>query len=237
MESTIVIKLGGSLLSKSETEVFDYGYLSGLKEVLTEASLQENKFFIAVGGGYTMRKYRDLARKAGVVDDMSIHWVGTTVNVLHAYLVNAYFAQLADEDVIKYEDYYEGDKEKFMIDRKIKVGGGGRPGHSGDVDAILASDMLNSKIIVSLKNVDGVYDADPKLNPKAKRLSKISWREYLDIIGNKDKHEPGGNYPIDPIASRMAMERKLKFVILGGDDLENFGKYLKGQEYVGTEVT
>jgi len=35
----------------------------------------------------------------------------------------------------------------------------------------------------------------------------------------------------------MAMERKLKFVILGGDDLENFGKYLKGQEYVGTEVT
>jgi len=173
MESTIVIKLGGSLLSKSETEVFDYGYLSGLKEVLTEASLQENKFFIAVGGGYTMRKYRDLARKAGVV------------NVLHAYLVNAYFAQLADEDVIKYEDYYEGDKEKFMIDRKIKVGGGGRPGHSGDVDAILASDMLNSKIIVSLKNVDGVYDADPKLNPKAKRLSKISWREYLDIIGWK----------------------------------------------------
>lgn len=236
MGSTIVIKLGGSLLSKSESEVFDYGYLSGLKDVLTDPNLSDTKFFIAVGGGYTMRKYRDLAREAGVEDDLSIHWVGTTVNVLHAYLVNAYFAKLADIDVIKYEDYYDGNRKKFIIEHKIKVGGGGRPGHSGDVDAILAGDMLDSKVIVSLKNVDGVYDSDPKLNSRAKRLSRISWKEYLDIIGNKDKHEPGGNYPIDPIASRMAMERNLTFVILGGEDLENCRKYLRGEEYIGTEV-
>lgn len=236
MESTVVIKLGGSLLSKSEAEIFDFEYLSNLRKVLIESNLTNTKFFIAVGGGYTMRRYRDLARNAGVESDLSIHWVGTTVNVLHAYLVKAYLAELADEDVIKYEDYYGGDKEKFRILNKFKVGGGGRPGHSGDVDAILASSMLNSNLVVSLKNVDGVYDSDPKTNSQAKRLSRISWKEYLDIIGNKDAHEPGGNYPIDPIASRMAMERNIRFVILGGDDTENLGNYLNGKEFIGTEV-
>lgn len=258
MASTIVIKLGGSLVSHPGVELFDFSYLERLKTVLTDKSNDDKSFFLAVGGGNIMRKYRDLAKEAGAKNDIDLHWIGTTVNVLHAYLIKAYFSDLADEKVMKYEDYYvdfknklnskiqvgggssvisEDIEKKYTIAKKIMVGGGGRPGHSGDVDAVLAANLFDSNTVVSLKNVDGVYESDPKKNPDAKRLSKLSWVEYLEIIGNKVDHEPGGNYPIDPIASRMAMEKNLRFIILGGDDLENFGKYLKGEDYIGTEVS
>jgi uridylate kinase len=234
MPTPVIIKLGGSLLSRSEQDIFNFGYLANLKKLLEMHEFKELKFFLAIGGGYTMRKYRDLARDAGVTNDLSIHWVGTTVNVLHAYLVSAFFYPIADEEVIKYEDYYSD--KSFDITGKIKIGGGGRPGHSGDVDAILAAKKLGADSVISLKNVDGVYDSDPKINTGAKRLSKLSWDEYFQIINGKTQHEPGGNYPIDPIASKMAAEAKIKFYILSGDDLGNFAKFLKGEEYIGTEV-
>lgn len=237
MSKQIVIKLGGSLLSHGEDNIFDFGYLEKLKAVLTDPGLDENKYFLAIGGGYTMRKYRDLAREAGIKSDIEIHWVGTTVNVLHAYLVKAYLNEIADDEVIKYEDYYESDRNKFQVTKRVKIGGGGRPGHSGDVDAILAAEKLGADTVISLKNVDGVYEADPKMNPEAKRLDEITWSEYLEIIGGKKVHEPGGNYPIDPVASQMGEERNLKFVILAGDDLPNFLNYLKGESYKGTVVS
>jgi len=257
MPNQIVIKLGGSLLSRGEDNIFDFGYLEKLKAVLTDPELSENKYFLAIGGGYTMRKYRDLAREAGIKSDIEIHWVGTTVNVLHAYLVKAYLSDIADDEVIKYEDYYADSgltqsetvavgggssvvtdevANKFAIAKSIKVGGGGRPGHSGDVDALLAAQKLGSDTVISLKNVDAVYESDPKINPEAKRIDKLTWDEYLKIIKDKDTHEPGGNYPIDPVASRMARPAGVKFVILSGDDLPNFANYLKGEEFVGSVV-
>lgn len=250
MSKQIVIKLGGSLLSRGENDMFDFGYLEKLKTVLTDSTLSEMKYFLVVGGGYTMRKYRDLAREAGIKSDIEIHWVGTTVNVLHAYLVKAYLSDIADDEVIKYEDYYTdlspdtavggdillSEANKFSITKRIKVGGGGRPGHSGDVDALLAAQKLGADTVVSLKNVDAVYEADPKIYPEAKRIEKLSWDEYLKIIKDKDTHEPGGNYPIDPVASRMARSSSIKFVILSGDDLSNFASYLKGKEFVGSVV-
>lgn len=260
MSNQIVIKLGGSLLSRGEDNIFDFGYLEKLKAVLTDPELSENKYFLAIGGGYTMRKYRDLARAAGIKSDIEIHWVGTTVNVLHAYLVKAYLSDIADDEVIKYEDYYQDTElgseqnaarvrigggssvitenvaHKFPIARRVKVGGGGRPGHSGDVDALLAAQKLGADTVVSLKNVDAVYEADPKVYPEAQRIEKLTWDEYLKIIKDKDTHEPGGNYPIDPVASRMARESGIKFVIIGGEDLDNFRSYLLNRSFVGTIV-
>lgn len=255
MSKQIVIKLGGSLLSRGEDSIFDFGYLEKLKTVLTDPELNDNKYFLAIGGGYTMRKYRDLAREAGIKSDIEIHWVGTTVNVLHAYLVKAYLSDIADDEVIKYEDYYVDSEQtrsetvavssvvttdegvnKFTIAKRIKIGGGGRPGHSGDVDALLAAQKLGANTIISLKNVDAVYEADPKDFPEAKRIEKLSWDEYLKIIKDKDTHEPGGNYPIDPVASRMARSAGVRFVILSGEDLPNLKNYLLGEEFVGSTV-
>ena len=233
MQEIKVIKIGGSTVSKDKDNVFDYSFIASLEKVLMPFVEQGTKFFLTLGGGYTSRRYRDLAIEQGI-STIEQHWIGTTVNVLHAQLVKSYFEKVADDRVIKFEDYY--DESEMKIEKGILTGGGGRPGHSGDVDAILVAQKLGTKTVISLKNVDGVYDADPSKNPEAIRMDKLTWDEYLDIIGNKSEHEPGGNYPIDPIASRMAQEAGIEFLIMGSEDLSNLRLALNNEKFVGTIV-
>lgn len=230
-----VIKLGGSMVSKGADNLFDFAYLKELSEVLIARAEQGEKFFIVLGGGYLMRMYRDLASDAGVNDNTQLHWIGTTVNVLHGEIVRAYLHEHADDGVYKYDEYYND--EPLTINKSFKIGGGGRPGHSGDVDAILAAQKLSAKKIISLKNVDSVYDKDPSKFDDAAPVKQASWDQYQDIIGNKTTHEPGGNYPIDPVAAGMAQKAGLEFVILGGNDLSNLQKALNGDEFTGTIVS
>lgn len=234
MSQTFVVKLGGSAFSK-EDDIFDFEYIKKFRAALEPAIAEGNKFFIVVGGGYTMRHYRDMARKAGLNEDIQLHWIGTTVNVLHAEILRAFLHDIADERIVIYEDYYN--QQPLTIEKSLKIGGGGRPGHSGDVDANKAALRLGAKVIYSLKNVDAIYDKDPAKFSDAQPLENISWNEYLEIIGNKTEHEPGGNYPIDPIASREAQQENLEYRVLLANDLENFKNALKSAKFKGTIVT
>ncbi|MEI7579620.1 MAG: hypothetical protein WCJ58_06360 [bacterium] len=233
-ENKYVVKLGGSAVSVSEENIFDFNYLKTFKATLEELIAAGNKFFVTVGGGYTMRKFRDLAKAAGLNDDHELHWMGTTTCVFNAEIVRAFCHDIADAGLYKYEDYYS--PEKLEIEKGIKVGGGGRPGHSSDVDAILAAEKIGAKSIISLKNIDSIYDHDPKQFPEAKPVSDLTWDQYLDIIGNVTVHMPGGNYPIDPVASRMAKAAGISFYILGSNDLDNFINLIKNGTFKGTLV-
>ena len=234
MSQTYVLKLGGSIISPDPECLFDFPFAMKLKIILEEFIQKGDKFFISVGGGHLMRQYRDLAIANGLTNQTDLHWIGTTVNVLNAEVVRVSMQELADEGVTKYEEYYDG--TPIEIVKGIKVGGGGRPGHSGDVDSILAAKKLGSKTIISLKNVDAVYTADPKLFKDATPLEKITWQEYLKIIGDPKEHTPGANYPIDPVASHLAIENGIKFIIIAGRDLANFKKVLLGEKFKGTVV-
>jgi len=231
-ERTIIIKLGGSTFSMDKDNIFDFAYLHDLRQIIDEF---DARFFLIVGGGYTSRRYRDLAKEAGITQDEELHWIGTTVNVLHAELVRAFFSEIAEEGVFKYEDYYE--KGKIDFKKKIRVGGGGRPGHSGDVDAILVAKRMGVKKVFSLKNVDGVYSKDPKIHSDAKLIKELNWDQYIEIIGEKAEHEPGGNYPVDPIASKMAQKEGIEFIVLGSSNLLNFQNAICQKEFHGTVIS
>jgi uridylate kinase len=229
-----VVKIGGSLISKDPVSLIDSEFVKSLRDVIINNNMNTgNKFALICGGGAIMRRYRDVLVEAGVDNDQDIHWIGTTVNIINAMVLKCFFGEKADEEIFKYEDYY--DDTKFNIEKIVRLGGGGRPGHSGDVDTVISAKKLGSKTIYSLKNVDGVYEADPKIKPDAKRLAKLSWDEYLNIIGNPTEHKPGANFPIDPIASKMAKEAGIKFIIMNGD-MENFKNAIEGKEYIGTIV-
>lgn len=234
MPQTYVIKLGGSIVSPSPDVIFDFEYLNKLRIALSDNINAGDKFFIVLGGGSTMRRYRDLAMSAGLEDHEQLHWIGTTVNVLHGEIVRAYLHDLCDDGVYKYEDYYND--LPIVIEKSIKVGGGGRPGHSGDVDAVRAALKCQANTIISLKNIDAVYSADPKKDANAKPLERLNWKDYLDIIGNPSEHTPGANFPIDPIAAREANEKNLRFIVCDGWNLDNLKLILQNQPFKGTAI-
>lgn len=80
--------------------------------------------------------------------------------------------------MIKYKQYENLDKIKLTKETRIIIAGASDPGHSSDANALFLAKFLNSKTIVSLKNVDGVYDKDPYKYKEAKYFKYLTWDEY-----------------------------------------------------------
>lgn len=235
MDNIQIIKLGGSVLSRQD-KIIDFKYLLNLRGILEEEVKNGKKFCIVSGGGFVSRKYRDLAKEeGGITNVQDLHWIGTTTNVFHAELIRTIFSDVAEARPFMYDDYYkEGD---FEMTKPFLIGGGGRPGHSGDVDAIMLARRVGAKKILSLKNIDYLYSADPNKDKTATIIKHATWDEYFEILGGKKEHEPGGNYIVDPIAARLAKENKIKFIIMKGENLENLKSYLKTGEFVGSIIS
>ena len=91
-----------------------------------------------------------------------------------------------------------------------------------------------AKKIINLSNIDHVYDSDPKLNPDAKKIEKISWADYRKLI--PAEWVPGLNSPFDPTASKMAEAEGIEVIIMNGKPIDNLKKCLNGESFQGTVI-
>jgi len=58
--------------------------------------------------------------------------------------------------------------------------GTGNPYFSTDTAAALRANEINAEVVMKATNVDGIYSADPKMDPKATKYEKISFQEVLE---------------------------------------------------------
>ena len=228
-----IIKVGGSILSLSEENIFDFNEVNKLKDVLFE-HLDKRKYLLCIGGGFVCRKYQKLLRDKGY-PDKDQHEVGVATINLNAVMMKSVFGNRADDRILRYADY--DSDEPIIFERDIFVTAAGSPGHSSDWNTVKLAIRSNSKKIVSLKNIDGVYTADPKKDPAATKLDKVTWDEYINIIGNPSSFEPGGNYPVDIFAAKLAKETGKVFYIVKGDNFENMMNAINGEEFIGTIIS
>jgi uridylate kinase len=103
--------------------------------------------------------------------------------------------------------------------------GTGNPFFSTDTAAALRAAEIEADAILMARNVDAVYDADPKLDPNAKRLTCIS---YLEVL-NK------GLKVMDATAISLCMDNNIPIVVFALDPPENIIKAATG-EPIGTLV-
>src|SRR3989344_4801322 len=102
-----------------------------------------------------------------------------------------------------------------------------------DLMPILLGKDYGIKTVINFSNISQGYDSDPKTNPDAKPIEKISWEEFRPLVG--DEWSPGMNAPFDPIAAKKAQELGVKVVVLG-KDLDNLDRCLKGETFLGTVI-
>jgi len=108
----------------------------------------------------------------------------------------------------------------------ILAGGAGLPYFTTDTTAALRSIEIGAEIILMEKNqVDGIYDADPRTNPDARKFDELS---YLDALNRNLR-------VMDRTALDLCMENKMPLVVmsLAGDNLE---RVVYGEK-VGTYVS
>ena len=235
MDTTFVLKLGGSVFTTKDDSVWNFDYLDNLKGFLKTFVGEGNKVVLNVGGGNLSRIYQNISKEKNL-KTVDIDWVGVSATIINAHFVRGYLGdELCNDEIVKLNDYESNDE--LVFEKGVIVGGGSTPGHSSDHNALSLSSRLNIKRVFVMKDVDGVYDSDPKANPEAKRLERISWDEYIEIIGNPKGFVPKSPYPVDIVAAKEAKDLGISFVILDGKNLENLKKALSKEEFVGTVIS
>ena len=104
--------------------------------------------------------------------------------------------------------------------------GTGNPYFSTDTAAALRANEIGAEVILKATKVDGIYDSDPKKNPKAKRYDQIS---YLEALQKQLK-------VMDSTAFSMCMDNKMPIIVFDLFKSHNLRKVVLGEK-VGTLVT
>jgi uridylate kinase len=112
--------------------------------------------------------------------------------------------------------------------RVVIFGAGfGLPYFSTDtVAAQRALEIQCEVVLVSKNGVDGVYSADPRTDPTAVKLDRVSFEEALQR----------GLRVADAAAFALCSENKLPMVIFGMEGVDNIAKAIRGEK-IGTLVT
>ena len=185
---------------------------------------------VVVGGGNFWRGRTNASMDRSTAD--SIGMLATVMNglTLGAALTNCgvdnrVVSALSIDKAV--ETYYLPDVEKYLNDGKIVVfvGGTGSPYFSTDTALSLRACETHADAIFYLKNIDGVYDSDPKLNPNARKYDEITFDK---IISDNLK-------AMDMTAMAMCREYGLKVVALGKDEPNGILRVLKGEK-IGTII-
>ena len=111
--------------------------------------------------------------------------------------------------------------------RVVIFGGGtGNPYFSTDTAAALRANEIGAEVVLKATKVDGIYDSDPKENPKAKRYSRIAYSEAL----RKQLKV------MDSTAFSLCMDNRMPIVVFDLFRPHNLKRVIMG-ERVGTLVT
>ncbi len=103
--------------------------------------------------------------------------------------------------------------------------GTGNPYFSTDTAAVLRGAEINADVIMLAKNIDGIYDDDPNINPKAKRFDTLSYSEMLA------RHLMA----MDTTATSLSMDNNIPVLLFALENPENIYRAITGEK-VGTLV-
>ena len=107
----------------------------------------------------------------------------------------------------------------------VLAGGTGNPYFSTDTAAALRAMEIKAEVVLKATKVDGVYDADPKKVPTAKRYDEIS---YIEVLSR-------GLKVMDTTAISMCMDNNLPIIVFDLNVPGNLKRVVLGEK-IGSRV-
>jgi uridylate kinase len=219
-----VLKLG-SVVFDSE---LSGNKISSYAKVIKEFS-KKNRLVVVTGGGSNARKYIAAARELGA-SEFVCDQIGIDVSRLNARLLAAALGESAFPKMPESSD----DLMESMGSELIVVMGGLQPGQSTNAVTALAAEAIRADLLVNATKVDGAYTADPRKDPKARKLDEVTPDELMEIL-SMEGFKAGEYDLMDPLALRIIKRSKVPVVIVDGHDPSNIKKALSGKR-VGTKI-
>lgn len=221
----ILLKISGEALSGAAGHGFDPESLKSVAEQILEVAKLGVEVGIVVGGGNIWR-----GRQGMNMDRVTADQMGMLATVINALAVSeALIVAGADARVLTSIEI-SGVGEKFnhkVADRYLKEGkivvfggGTGNPFFSTDTGAALKAAEIGADALLLAKNIDGIYDSDPKTNPNAKKFDELTYDEYV----------ARGLRAMDTSAVVMCKENGLKVHAFGLSDKNSIVKAVTGDK-------
>lgn len=180
----VLLKLSGEALAGEAGTGFDEATVLKVGRQVLELSNKGVQVGIVIGGGNFWR-----GRSCDSMDRTKADEIGMMATVMNSLYTSAMFRTLGLKTEVMTPFMIGGMTELFSKDRVMEAfeagkvvffaGGTGHPYFSTDTGASLRAIQMEADIILLAKNIDGVYDDDPKTNPTAKRFDRIHLKEVL----------------------------------------------------------
>jgi uridylate kinase len=188
---------------------------------------------IVIGGGNI---FRGLAASARGMDRATADYMGMLATVINALALQDALEQQGVDTRVVTAIEMRAVAEPFIRRRAIRhlekgrvvifAAGTGSPYFTTDTAAALRAMEIKADVILKGTKVDGVYTADPMVDPQATKYAKIS---YLQVLERQLK-------VMDATAISLCMDNKLPIVVFNLRQAGNIRRVVLG-EPIGTTVT
>ena len=226
----IILKISGEALSGDGNSGFDFDVIGRVSDQLIEVARLGVEIGIIVGGGNIWRGRSGIGMDRTTADYMGM--LATAINALamqdalenkgmQTRVLTAIEMRQIAEPYIRRRAIRHLEKGRVVI----FACGSGNPYFSTDTAAALRAAEMEAELILLAKNVDGVYDSDPKINPDAKKFDFIS---YMDVI-NK------GLSVMDTTAISLCMDNNIPIVCFGLEENDGIKRVVMGEK-IGTRI-
>ena len=226
----ILLKLSGEAISGGDKGILDFEFIDKIAEVLKKCRKEGVEIAVVVGAGNIWRGAGGVGMDRPRADTMGM--LGTMINSLgledafnRAGLETVAMAAVSMDEVA--EVYTSKKAKKYLSEGKVVIvgGGTGNPYFTTDTAAALRAAELDVDVALMAKNIDGVYNADPRKDKTAKRYDELTYGEIIE----KNLRA------IDLTAASFCMDNDIKTYVFELKDPENIYRVVKGQN-VGTEI-
>ena len=229
----VLLKLSGEALSGEEGKILSHEMMMKVSDMIRRTADLGVQVAVVIGAGNIWRGARQGGLNIDRVRADQLGMLATVINCLAmqdyliaggrgARVMSAFQIQQACEPYSQYKarEYLEQGEVVLL------AGGVGYPFFTTDTGMILRAMELKCDIILSAKNVDGVYSADPSKDPNAKKYDRLTYQEMLDR----------NLKAIDVSASAIGRDNHMPALIFALSDPENILRAVCG-EPVGTLIT
>lgn len=228
----VLLKISGEALAGDGRRGLDFEVMGQVCDVVrrcVEAGVQVG---IVVGGGNFWRGVKDGGGKMDRSRADHMGMLATVINCLaladvleqkgvDVRVQTAIEMRAIAEPYVRLKAIHHLEKGRVVI-----FGcGTGNPFFSTDTAAVLRAAEIDADVILLAKNIDGVYDSDPHVNPNAKKFDIIT---YDDVLARHLE-------VMDSTATSLSMDNKIPVILFALKDPENILRVISGEK-IGTIV-
>ncbi len=228
----VLLKLSGESLQGEDGFGIDWAAVNRIAREVREVRRTGVQLALVIGGG---NLWRGITAEGTGMDRVTADYMGMIATVMNGLALQNALENAGVPTRLQTAIEMQKIAEPFVRRRAIRHlekgrviifgGGTGSPFLSTDTTASLRAAEIEADVILKATKVDGVYDSDPKKNPKARRFDRIS---YAEAIARRLK-------VMDTTAFSMCMESHIPIIVFNMFRTGNIKRAVLGQK-VGTLV-